>query len=301
MLDTVHHMDALTFLKQIPDNSIDMCLSDPPYGYDKLGVGWSPTELKKKSSNSHIKTLPMGMKFDKNQSKKFEEFMAPISKEVYRVLKPGGFFLSFSSPRLFHRLVVAVEDSGFEIRDSIAWLYKKSQVKAFGMNHIITKDKKMGEQEKTKLKEELKTKRTPQLKPCFEPICVGMKPIEGRFIDNYQNYKTGLMDISHRVGDDKFPSNVMASDAIDTEIQNYFLVPKPSKDEKGNFNIHPTVKPVALCQHLIKLFCPEEGTVLDPFVGSGTTALAAVNVSRHFAACDINEEYVEISNKRTAF
>jgi site-specific DNA-methyltransferase (adenine-specific) len=298
MLDEIQHADALTFLKEIPDNSVDLCLTDPPYFYDNLGADWSPSDLKKKSSNSHIKTLPMGMKFDKKQGKQFQDFMTPIAKEIYRVLKPGGFFLCFSSPRLYHRLLSGVEDAGFEIRDMIGWLYKKSQVKAFGMDRVVDNDKLMTDNEKSELKEKINGRRTPQLKPAFEPICLAMKPVEGRFIDNYKNYSTGLMDCSNKVGDDKFPSNVMATDSITVDIENYYLVPKPSKEEKGENNTHPTIKPVNLCEHLIKLFCPPDGIVLDTFMGSGSTAVSAVNTGRHFCGCDMNKEYVDFGNKR---
>jgi site-specific DNA-methyltransferase (adenine-specific) len=298
-INSVFHGDCMELLKQIPDNSIDMVFTDPPYFLNNLDSNWSTDNLKAKSSNSHIKTLPMGMKFDRKQSYEFQKFMDKVMKELFRVLKPGGFCLSFSSPRLYHRLAVSMEDSGFELRDMIGWVYTKSQVKAFGQNHIIENDKVMTDPQKKELKEKLKSHRTPQLKPSFEPIGVGMKPIEGRFIDNMRKYKTGLMDCSNYVGNenDRFPTNVMSTNEIDENMDKYFFVPKASKQEKLD-NSHPTVKPVNLCEHLIKLFCPEDGTVLDPFSGSGTTLVAAMNNSRHFIGSELNDGYIKIANKR---
>jgi len=298
-IDTIHCSDALTFLKELPNNSMDMVLTDPPYFYKNLDGAWSGENLNKNISNSHI-VLPRGMKFDRKQGYDFQKFMDEISKEIYRVLKPGGFFLCFSSPRLYHRLVVAIEDNGFEIRDMIGWLYNKSQVKAFSQNHIIDKDKIMTNVEKSELKEKLENHRTPQLKPAFEPICIAMKPIEGRFIDNVREWGTGLMDCSQRVGDnqDKFPSNVMATNRLNPDIEKYFLVPKPSKSEKGENNTHLTVKPIELCEHLIKLFSTEESIILDCFMGSGTTAISCINTYRHFCGCDKSQEYVDIANDR---
>jgi|694.fasta_scaffold33380_2 site-specific DNA-methyltransferase (adenine-specific) len=297
MIDKIQVSDALEFLKKISDNSIDCCLTDIPYGYHHMDNKWSTDNLNNKKTNSHI-VLPMGMKFDKNQGLELQKFMGPISSEVFRVLKPGGFFICFSAPRMYHRLCVAIEDTGFEIRDSIGWLYSKSQVKAFRQDHVINNDKILTDIEKKALKESLKNHRTPQLKPAFENICIAMKPIEGRFIDNEMKWGLGLMDCSVLVGDDKFPSNVVSTDKIEKEIDKFFYIKKPGKLEKGEDNIHPTVKPLELCQHIIKLFTKEDDIVLDPFVGSGTTAVAAIATKRHFCCCDINKKYVDIANKR---
>ena len=79
------------------------------------------------------------MKFDKEQGKKFYDWYYKIAKEILRVLKPGGFFFSFSSPRLYHRMVSAIDDAGFLIRDCFIWLYTQNQPKAMSLNHFIDK------------------------------------------------------------------------------------------------------------------------------------------------------------------
>jgi site-specific DNA-methyltransferase (adenine-specific) len=297
-MNEIIHSDSLVYLKTLSDKSIDMCLTDIPYGYHHLDNNWSTTNLSKNQTNSHI-SLPKGMKFDKQQGIQLQEFMNPIAKEIFRVLKPGGFFLCFSAPRLYHRVAIAVEDSGFEIRDSIAWLYTQSQVKAFRQDHVIDKDPKLTNQEKKDLKDKLKNHRTPQLKPTFENILVAMKPVENRFIDNEMKYGLGLIDCSVTTGDDKFPCNTVSTDTISPEIDAFFFVKKANKQEKEN-NTHPTVKPLELCEHLIKLFTKEDDLVLDPFMGSGTSAVAAINTSRYYCGCDINKDYIEISNKRVS-
>lgn len=78
----------------IPDSSIDSIVTDPPYGLGFMGRAWD--------------ALPPGL---------------PWAVECLRVLKPGGHLLAFGGTRTWHRLAVAVEDAGFELRDSIAWLY----------------------------------------------------------------------------------------------------------------------------------------------------------------------------------
>ena len=295
--NVIELVDCIDAMKNLADNSIDMVCTDPPYFLDGLGDDWNKEKIDKKGSSSMVGNLPKGMKFDRNQSKKFSEFYRKVSDEVFRVLKPGGAFVSFSSPRLYHSMTTAVEDSGFEIRDMLAWIYTQSQVKAFTQNHIIEKDKSRTREEKDKLKEQCKDWRTPQLKPAIEPMCLAVKPIEGRYIDNFEKYGTGLMNTSDETKvDGKFPSNIMTTQ--DELFNGIFLVPKPGKKEKSEFNTHLSVKPVELVEHLIKLFTTENAVVLDPFMGSGTTAVAAVSCNRQYLGYDINQEYVDISKKR---
>lgn len=79
------------------------------------------------------------MRFDREQGKHFYNWYFKIASAILRVLKPGGFFFSFSSPRLYHRMASAVDDAGFEIRDCFLWLYTQNQAKAMGMNHFVDK------------------------------------------------------------------------------------------------------------------------------------------------------------------
>lgn len=103
--------------KKLPDQSIDAVITDPPYFLDQLKTDWDENMLDNITKSSQVSSLPGGMKFDPKQGKEFQKFMSEVSKEVFRVLKPGGFYLSFTAPRLTHRLGVAIEDQGFHIRD----------------------------------------------------------------------------------------------------------------------------------------------------------------------------------------
>jgi len=296
-VNTIELISCLDGMKKLPENSIDMVCTDPPYFLDGLGDDWNKGKLDKKGASSVVGNLPKGMKFDRKQSRKFYEFYSEVSKEIFRVLKPGGAFVSFSSPRLYHSMTMAVEESGFEIRDMLAWVYTQSQVKAFSQDHIIEKDKTKSREQKDNLKELCKDWRTPQLKPAIEPMCLAVKPIEGRYIDNFEKYGTGLLNTSDETKvDGKFPSNVMTTQ--EGVLDAVFLVKKPTKAEKGDFNTHLSVKPLELVEHLIKLFTKDESIILDPFMGSGTTAVAAVKSNRKYIGFDINQEYIDISNKR---
>lgn len=291
--------DCIAYMKQLPANSIDMVCTDPPYFLDGLGSDWNKESLDQKGSSSRVGNLPKGMKFDRNQSKKFHAFYTQVSAEIFRVLKPGGAFLSFSSPRLYHSMAWAMEEAGFEIRDMLGWIYTQAQVKAFSQDHIIDKDKTKTDEEKAALKELCKDWKTPQLKPAIEPICLAVKPIEGRYIDNFEKYGTGLMNTSEetKVGDDYFPSNIIVTEPVGN-LEKVFLVSKPSKAEKGTYNTHLSVKPVALIRHLMTLFTKENAIILDPFMGSGTTAVACIESNRRYMGFDINEEYIKITERR---
>jgi site-specific DNA-methyltransferase (adenine-specific) len=296
----IYNSDCIEYIKTLDDNSIDLVLTDPPYFIDKLDNKWSSDEINGEKKNSHIKHLPKGMKFDKKQVKKLYDYYLELSELLFTKLKPGGYFLSFSSPRLYHAIAMACDIAGFEIRDMINWNYTQSMPKGMSVTHIINK-MDMPPEDKVNLIEEYKDFKTPQIRSCFEPICVAMKPIgKLTFIKNELNFKTGLLDFSQKVGigNDRVPANIITTEEYNETYDKNFLVSKPGKREKGENNTHITVKPIALIEHLIKLFSKKGATVLDPFLGSGTTALASKNTERNCIGLEINTEYYEICKSR---
>ena len=292
--------DSLIELKRLDDNSIDCVITDPPYFIDKLDNNWSSNEIKNDKKNSHISHLPKGMKFDKNQVKNLYDFYLELGRILLLKLKPGGYFLSFSSPRLYHAIAMACEISGFEIRDMINWTYTQTMPKGMSVSHIIDK-MDISVDEKTRLKDEYKNYKTPQIRSCVEPICVAMKPIgKLTFIKNELKYNTGLLDFSQKVGknSDKVPANIITTDEYNDIYDKNFMISKPSKEEKGKNNSHITVKPIELMEHLIKLFSKKNSLIVDPFLGSGTTAIACKNTERRCIGIEINDEYYNISLSR---
>ena len=105
---TVHHGDCLDVMRALPDASVDAIVTDPPYGLGFMGKAWD--------------SLPPGL---------------PWATECLRVLRPGGHLLAFGGTRTWHRLAVAVEDAGFEMRDSIAWLYGSGFPKSLDVSKAI--------------------------------------------------------------------------------------------------------------------------------------------------------------------
>ena len=297
-LNKIINEDALKSLSMLDENSIDLILTDPPYFLDKMDDRWDEKKVASTKYHHVVKSLPAGMKFDKEQGKNFYKWYFKISKQILRVLKPGGFFFSFSSPRLYHRMVSAIDDAGFLIRDCFIWLYTQNQPKAMSLNHFIEKlneDKEI----KNALKNQLHGWKTPQIKSCFEPIVMAQKETEGTFLNNFRKYNVGLLNTNVKIGQDMFPSNVVSTDKINEVIDKCFLISKPDKKEKGDFNLHRTVKPLSLCEYIINLTTySNEAVVLDPFAGSGTTLVAAKKLGRKFIGIDANKEYIETAKRR---
>ncbi len=288
--------DCLLELNNLEDNSIDCVITDPPYFIDKLDNNWSSNNINNDIKNSHIKHLPKGMKFSKKQVKNLYDYYLELSKLLFIKMKPGAYFLSFSSPRLYHAIAMSCEIAGFEIRDMINWNYTQSMPKGMSISHIIKK-MNISDDEKNNLIEEYKDFKTPQIRSCFEPICVAMKPLgKLTFIKNELKFNTGLLDFSQMVGidNDRVPANIITTEEYNEIYDKNFLISKPSKKEKGEKNTHITVKPLALIEHLVKLFSKKGALVVDPFLGSGTTALACKKNDRKFFGTEINKEYYEI-------
>lgn len=290
--------DAMELLPRIESDSIDVVLTDPPYFLDKLDNKWDHSEVSESKNQYTIKSLPAGMKFEREQGRRFYNWYLQISKEIFRVLKPGGFFFSFSSPRLYHRMASAIDDAGFEIRDAFLWLYTQNQAKAMGLGHLIDKSH-FDEKTKSKIKTKLDGWKTPQIKSCFEPIAMAQKPVEQTYLNNILKYEVGLFNTRAKIGNNMYPSNVFTVESINELIDKTFLLPKPTKKEKGEYNIHKTVKPLAICKYLISLSAfAKEAIILDPFVGSGTTAVAAKELGKRYIGIDSNKEYIKIAERR---
>ena len=282
------HEDCRRGITAIASHSVDFIVTDPPYFIDGMDDEWNDTNLKTKASKSGVVGgLPVGMKFDRTQGKKLQQFLEPLCREFMRVLKPGGFCVIFAQGRLYHRTAMALDLSGFEIRDLLGWKYE-GQAKAFSQNHFIRKDKTMTEEEKQALIRELDGLKTPQLKPQVEPMVLAQKPKEGTFIENWKKHQVGLVNTKESL-DGMFPGTIME-------------VPKTvRRNEMADKIEHITVKPVRLIAHLIKLFTMPGQIVLDPFLGSGSHGVAAIKCNRKFVGFEIEKKYYDMASARIKF
>ena len=323
------------------------------------------------------------------------------------LLKPGGHLIAFSASRNYHRMAIAIENAGFEIRDQIMWLYGSGFPKSLNIGKAI--DKRLGNERevvgtrisafgdadgsetedgrnlwgKESTKEVELTKGNSEyegwgtaLKPAHEPIVLARKPLsEKSIVDNVLKWGTGAINIDgcriegdsdaktrvRKAGSEfgqnsgwndhknvdtiydpsqgRYPANLM-HDGLQEGWARYFYCPKTSTEERnrglegfsakpiawgnqakaelkrGNLdfaadgdgtkhnkvamrlNTHPTVKPVELMKYLCRLVTPKGGTVLDPFMGSGSTGIAAKDEGFDFIGIEKEPEYYDIAEAR---
>lgn len=198
----IYQGSMLDLLEIIESNTIDSVVTDPPYELNFMNKGWDRS----------------GIAFQKETWQK-----------CYEVLKPGGYLLAFGGSRTSHRIAVAVEDAGFEIRDVIMWVYGSGFPKSMNVSKALDKhfdvDRKVigktkgagtsGEVMKTGLKNEYNITEPStdlakkyegwgtQLKPSYEPIIVARKPLIGTVAQNILEYGVGGINIDEcRVGDE---------------------------------------------------------------------------------------------------
>jgi DNA modification methylase len=417
------HGNNLDILPTLAENSIDSIVTDPPYELGFMGKKWDSSGI---------------------------AYSVELWEQCLRVLKPGGHLLSFGGTRTYHRVAVAIEDAGFELRDSIAWLYGSGFPKSLDVSKAIDKQAgaerevlgrnpnsreqavkeenlyELGTVGKTAFDTAPSTPEAQQwqgwgtaLKPAFEPVIVARKPIEGTVANNVLKWGTGGLNIDgsrigyadeadggdwdrfkghqskkimfknldgniaenldERVDNGKqtgrWPANIILDpysaelldeqsgtlksgklkpDAYQKERENssifagagvfdhkgyeadsggasrFFYVAKASKRDRNEGlhdldaqrhsdreladgvggdnprnrtnqakqNFHPTVKPTSLMEYLIKLVTPPNGTVLDPFTGSGSTGKAAILQGFDFIGIEMTEEYLPIIEGR---
>lgn len=413
----IHHGDNRDVLKTLADNSVDSVVTDPPYELGFMGKSWDASGI---------------------------AYSVELWQEVLRVLKPGGHLLAFSGSRTYHRMVVAIEDAGFEIRDQIMWIYGSGFPKSLDISKALDKsagaerevvgsrrqranssDSKVpmnasiGEVELITAPATAEAKQWQgwgtALKPAHEPVVVARKPLIGTVAANVLTYGTGGLNIeasrvasddgfqkawdkpvttnisapggkyisegnNHKVdlseyapsgrwpanvihdGSDEvvelFPSNVKGgtwnrtqgarhfnndgeetnyvssgSDSSIGSAARFFYCAKASKKDRNegldgfeavrvhdgrqegtvggsnprnrsnNYrqNHHPTVKPTELMRYLCRLVTPPSGTVLDPFMGSGSTGKAAIYEGFNFVGIEMTDEYIPIAKARIEF
>ena len=184
--------NSLEVLDTFEENSIDAIITDPPYELGFMGKSWDASGI---------------------------AYNVELWKKALRVLKPGGYLLAFGGSRTFHRIACAIEDGGFEIRDTIMWLYGSGFPKSLNIGLAI--DKKNGvesevvgtaksgansrayQSEETTTAGEYEIKKANNewsgwgscLKPAFEPIIMARKPFKGSLVDNVLKYGVGGLNI----------------------------------------------------------------------------------------------------------
>lgn len=169
--------DCRDVLRTLPDQSVHAIVTDPPYELTAARPGGRSEATRGKVMGGF-----MGMKWDGTGV----AFDVDTWTQCLRVLRPGGFMVAFGGTRTYHRLVCAIEDAGFEVRDMLAWLYGSGFPKGT---------------DKAKIPEAWRGWNT-ALKPAIEPICLARKPMDGTLAQNLERWGTGALWIDGcRIGE----------------------------------------------------------------------------------------------------
>lgn len=381
---TLYVGDCLEVLPTLPPESVDAIVTDPPYHLTTIGRSLQFKEGKRRRSAGF-----MGKDWDGGDI----AFRPEVWEAALRVAKPGAHLLAFGGTRTSHRLVCAIEDAGWEIRDTLMWVYGSGFPKSLDVSKAIdkeagveravlsprrgvTKTFDVGCTTTIKPRDPITAPATEAakqwdgwgtaLKPAVEPIVLARKPLIGTVAGNVQRYGTGALNIDGcRIGTEtittigstkqgtaaygdyagmtpkphtgRWPANLIhdgspevvecfpeaapscgspkreqgrggvfgggAPGAIyrdDGNASRFFYCAKASRADRYSEagNDHPTVKPLALVQYLIRLITPSGGLVLDPFSGSGTTPKAARDLGFRCIAIDLEERHQEIAKHR---
>jgi DNA modification methylase len=292
--------DCLEKMKSMADNTVDSIVTDPPYGIKLRGNKW----------DYNIPSVE-------------------IWREALRVLKHGGHLLSFAGSRTYHRMAINIEDAGFEIRDQIMWVYSSGFPKSYNVA------KNGGGEEWKGWGTTLKPAHEPIVvarKPLVGTIVANVIeygtgglnidacriPTNGeqpRGSGNSQKNTLAHGDRKSLEGgsitppEGRFPANIIfdeeageiLNEQSKTNASRFFYCSKTSKAERNEGlenNKHPTVKPIALMKYLCRLVTPPNGVVLDPFMGSGTTGIAAVLEGFNFTGIERDDDYYSIAHQR---
>lgn len=403
--------DCLEIMPTLTENSVDAIVTDPPYGIGFMGKAWDTFGQEYLQREPAYRAERAGL-YDQsvNANRNFQTWCAQWSTAAIRIAKPGAFMLVFGGTRTFHRMISGIEDAGWEIRDTMMWLYGSGFPKSLNIAKAIDKKNghthsgRHGDSKKRNAKcntcghwnisgcpctcprpnDQLISVQAQQwsgwgtaLKPAWEPIIVARKPLEGTVAENVLKWGTGAMNIdASRIGSDqiekgragrtapqfsenayangngyegrnapagisigRWPANIILDDEAGTMLDGqsgiskstggrignllggiavpkadaikgdpgfgdtggasrFFYCAKASKSERGEGNNHPTVKPVSLLNYLTKLVCPDGGLILDPFMGSGSTGIAAQNIGCGFIGIEREKSYCDIANSR---
>ena len=316
----------IDILKQYPDNYFDSIVTDPPYGIEFLGKDWDKNTGSIETWKECLRVLkPGGYLLAFSAARTYHRLATNIEDVGFEIKDQLMWIYSSGFPKAQDIGKMIQKKQGKNPYEGKRIKCFDNQITSVDGEHVIGKGNCMFRC--AVCKRELATHISKQkpcerndcpdpwtisnnewsgwktaLKPAHEPIVMARKPFKGTTVDNVLTYGTGALNIDEsRITDEtnekRFPSNVMGEIP---EYQKYFYQPKVSKKERMDGNNHPTVKPVELMKYLIRLVTPKCGIVLDPFNGSGSTGMGAVELGMSYVGCELDPDYVEIAQKRIA-
>lgn len=317
--------DCRDVLGRFAGGSFDACVTDPPY---HLTSG-----VRRPGAPARTGVGFMGQQWDGGDV----AFQPETWAAVARVMKPGAHLVAFGGTRTYHRLACAIEDAGFEIRDTLMWLYGSGYPKSRNLG----KDMDALAGAEGAFNAQAWAGWGTALKPACEPIVLAKLPLgESSVARNIAAHGVGGVNIDgcrvpfadeadrarsaaknqhadfgsgarqNRIygrhdtprknyeAPGRHPANVLHDGGVGLgEEGRFFYCAKASKADREG-NPHPTVKPQALMRWLCRLVTPPGGRVLDPFAGSGSTGVAAQAEGFAPTLIEQNEDYAAIARRR---
>ncbi|MFA5404766.1 MAG: site-specific DNA-methyltransferase [Ignavibacteria bacterium] len=279
-LNVITNDDCLNHLGLLEKETIDLFLSDIPYGinmdeWDVLHnntnsalLGQSPAQYGKTGFKRRGKPINGWSSADRKIGKEYQEWCESWAKLTFPIMKEGASLFVFGARRTLHRAINALEDSGFLLKDVLAWKKPSAHHRAQRIKNVL---------EKRGLEEEMlkwEGWRLGNLAPIYEPIAWFFKPYKITITDNILKNGVGAINIEECKINGASPTNLLEFGF-----------------EKNELRIHEAQKPILLLEFLIKLTTKENQIILDPFMGSGTTAVAAKNLKRQYIGFEISEDY----------
>lgn len=308
----LHAGDCLDVMARLPANSIDACVTDGPY--------FLP-EMEKRFGSAASARATGDRFFAEGAMSKFHGKAAIVGDicnrvetwaHVLRVLKPGGHLLAFNAVVPFADMQIAARDAGFEIRNVLQWLYGTGFPRGKPLGKFIDRqvfgdglDDDEIERGPVSHSAAFYDEQDIALKPAAEFILMARKPLDGTIGENLIKWGVGALNVNacrieHATGS-SYPANVLhdgsadvmsafPADAGGKSVARFFWHPKADARDRAGSD-HPTVKPIALMQWLVRLVTSPGQTVLDPFAGSGSTGEAAWREGRNAVLIEIDAQF----------
>lgn len=295
-MDDIILGDSIELIKGFSTDSVHAIISDIPYGigcddWDVLhnntntayGGASSAQLAAGKLFKRRGKPLNGWSEADKQIPIEYQDWCSSWASDWLRILKPGGSCFIFAGRRYAHRCIAAMEDAGFTFKDMLSWEKDAAPQRAQRLSAIY---ERRGDEVNEK---KWAGWRVANLRPLFEPILWLQKPYKtgGTIANNVLENEVGawnesaLRKYNMQIGDNAILSNM-------------FRVQVTSADHGK----HIAQKPLQLMELLISLVTIEGQVVLDPFMGSGTTCLAAKKLNRHYIGIDIDPQNIQVANER---
>jgi site-specific DNA-methyltransferase (adenine-specific) len=309
---TIYNESCYT-LSHLQNDSVDALVTDPPYGISYQNNYWDKDLPNKQIWEDSLRVLKpgaFGLVF--SSVRLMHRLMVDLEDSGF-IIKDVLFWAYLNGMPKSREVALDI-DKALGVESKVIGKYDYVQgYKKGGAENYYTENEKLKYETSSDLGMKYKGAGL-GIKPAYEPIILIQKPIEKglNVAQNIIKYGTGALNLEEtrmpyakgegKVGHNPHPTgrvtaNIIRTDDFEDGYDKFFVVPKV-RQHADNFNTHPTLKPVELMHHLVKLISFENQTVLDPFMGSASTGIASLGLKRQFTGFELDSEYFKIAEKR---